>query len=212
MRADAARRMKPLEGNTTRAHHGTSAHLDDESLGAYVDGELRGWAEEAAADHLRTCSECREAAGILAALGSAVRRLEVPEWDIEAMVALVDAGISGAGAGACAAAGAEDSAVAGAGAGAEAGRASVACESRRRTAWGVPRGSYPRRIAAWISSRRRLALGLGIAVTVLVVSALGLAGVAYRRELTAQDKFLVDSHYIVRSGNAGALLVSYPGR
>jgi hypothetical protein len=49
-------------------------------------------------------------------------------------------------------------------------------------------------------------------VIVLAVSALGIAETAYRRELTAQDKLLVDSHYIIRSGNVGALLVSYPGR
>jgi len=59
---------------------------------------------------------------------------------------------------------------------------------------------------------QEIALGLGIALVVLAVSMLGIAGTAYRRELTAQDKLLVDSHYMVRSGNVGTLLVSYPRR
>lgn len=180
--------MKPTVGGNTRGRDGAPLHLDDESLGAYVDGELHGWAKQAAADHLRTCSACRAAAEAIAALGSAARRSGSPEWDVEAMVALVDAGISGAGA------------------------LGVACASRNRTAESVHRESWAGRVAGWIRYHRRLALGLGVAVIVLAVSVLGIAGTAYRRELTAQDKLLVESHYIVRSGNVGALLVSYPGR
>lgn len=188
MRAGAARCMKPTEGDTTRGRDGAPLHLDDESLGAYVDGELHGWAKQAAADHLRTCSGCREAAEIAAALGSAARHCESPEWDVEAMVALVDAGIS------------------------EARVVGGTCASRGSMAESVLRGSRAGRVAGWIRSHRRLAVGLGVAVIVLAASVLGIAGTAYRRELTAQDKLLVDSHYIVRSGNVGALLVSYPGR
>jgi len=188
VRAGAAWCMKPTVGGNTRGRDGALLHLDDESLGAYVDGELHGWAKQAAADHLRTCSACRAAADAIAGLGSAARRLESPEWDVEAMVALVDAGIS------------------------RTGVVGVACASRSRAAKTVRRESWVGRAAGWIRSHRRLALGLGVAVIVLAVSALGIAETAYRRELTAQDKLLVDSHYIIRSGNVGALLVSYPGR
>ena len=190
MRADAARHMNPVEGDIKCDTHNTCAHLDDESLGAYVDGELHGWARQAAADHLRGCLACREAAEAIAALGSAVRRCESPGWDVEAMVALVDAGISRP----------------------EAGAAGMVRAWRSRMVEGALRGSWAGRVAGWIRSRRRLAFGLGIAVIVLAVSVLGIAGAAYRRELTAQDKLLVDSHYMVRSGNVGALLVSYPRR
>jgi len=188
VRAGAAWCMKPTVGCNTRGRDGAPSHLDDESLGAYVDGELHAWAEQAAADHLRTCSPCRAAAEAIAALGSAARRSESPEWDVEAMVALVDAGIS------------------------ETGAVGMACESRGSMAEGMLRGSWAGRVIGWVRSHRRFALGLGIALIVLAVSVLGVAGTAYRRELTAEDKLLVDSHYIVRSGNVGALLVSYPGR
>ncbi len=188
MRADAAQHMKPVDGDIARDRHNTCVHLDDESLGAYVDGELHGWARQAAADHLRTCAACREAAEAIAALGSAARHCESPEWDVEAMVALVEAGIS-------------RHEVAG-----------VVRASRSQMVESAPRGILGDRAAGWIRSRRRFALGLGIAVIVLAVSVLGIAGAAYRRELTAQDKLLVDSHYMVRSGNVGTLLVSYPRR
>lgn len=188
MRADAAGHMKPVEGDIARDRHNTCVHLDDESLGAYVDGELCGWAGQAAADHLRTCTACGQAAEAIAALGSAARRCESPEWDVEAMVAQVEVGISGLEA------------------------VGVARASRSQMAEGTIRGSWARRAAGWIRSHSRFAFGLAIAVIVLAVSALGIAGAAYRRELTAQDKLLVDSHYMVRSGNVGALLVSYPRR
>lgn len=188
MRADAARRVKPIEGDITSDLHNTCVHLDDESLGAYADGELHGRAGEAAADHLRTCATCREAAEAIAALGSAARRCESPDWDVEAMVAQVEASIS------------RSEAV------------GVVRASHGRMVEGALRGSWGDRVAGWIRSHRRFAFGLGIAVIVLAVSALGIAGAAYRRELTAQDKLLVDSHYMVRSGNVGALLVSYPRR
>jgi hypothetical protein len=188
VRADAARHVKPVEGDITRDRHNTCVHLDDESLGAYVDGELHGWAGQAAADHLRTCSACREAAEVIAALGGAVRRCESPEWDVEAMVAQVEASIS------------RSEAV------------GMVRASRSRVVESALWGGWAGRAAGWIRSHRRLALGLGIVVIVLAVSVLGIAGAAYRRELTAQDKLLVDSHYMVRSGNVGALLVSYPRR
>ena len=188
MRADAARNMKPVDGDIARDRHNTCVHLDDESLGAYVDGELHGWAGQAAADHLRTCAACREAAEAVAALGGAARHCESPEWDVEAMVAQVEVGISGLEA------------------------VGVARASRSQMAEGTIRGSWARRAAGWIRSHRRFALGLGIALVVLAVSMFGIAGTAYRRELTEQDKLLVDSHYMVRSGNVGALLVSYPRR
>ncbi len=63
-----------------------------------------------------------------------------------------------------------------------------------------------------MKSRRRSALGFAAAAVILLVSLVGAAGYVYRREMIAQDRVLVDSHYIIRSGNAGALLVSYPGR
>jgi len=188
VRAGAAGHMKPVEGDIARDRHSTCVHLDDESLGAYVDGELRGWAGRAAADHLRTCAACREAAEVIAALGSAARRCESPDWDVEAMVAQVEVSIS------------RSLAV------------GVVRASHGRTVEGAVRGSWAGRAAGWVRSHGRFAFGLGIAVIVLAVSALGIAGAAYRRELTAQDKLLVDSHYMVRSGNVGALLVSYPRR
>lgn len=161
------------------------SHLDDESLGAYVDGELHGPAQQAAADHLTVCSACREAAATLGALGSALRQAEAPTWDAEAMIALVDAGIS--------ALETEDGA--------------MGC------AQATPLGRTVERASRALRSRRRLALRFAAAAAVAVlVFAFCVAGYVCRREMAAQDKILVDSHYVVRSGNAGALLVSYPGR
>ncbi|HBK59807.1 MAG TPA: hypothetical protein DDZ84_03305, partial [Firmicutes bacterium] len=71
-----------------------SGHLDAETLGAYIDGELHGPARQAAADHLRVCSTCRETASALGAPGSAARQVQAPEWNVEALVARVEAGIS----------------------------------------------------------------------------------------------------------------------
>ena len=190
MRADAAPHMKPVDGDIILDRHSSSVHLDDESLGAYVDGELSGWARQAAADHLRGCPACRQAAEDIAALGSAARRCESPNWDVEAMVALVDAGISR-----------PDTEAAG-----------MVRASHGRIVEAALGGSWAGWAAGWIRSHRRLALELVIAAIVMAVSALGIAGAAYRRELMEQDKVLVDSHYMVRSGNVGALLVSYPRR
>lgn len=166
-------------------------HLSDELLGAYLDGELNAPALRAVSDHLRVCSECSDAAEALGALGSAARRIQAPMWDLEAMVALVDAGISAPGAGDEMQ---SDARVGGAGAAGLAGLADLAG-----------------RAARWAQSRQRLAMGLAVAAA-LLISVLGAAGYVYRREMIAEDTVLVRSHYIVRSGNVGALLVSYPGR
>ena len=176
-----------MRATAARCMNRERGHLCDELLGAYIDGEIDGPSQQAADDHLRVCAACREAAAAMAALGAAARQADPPNWDVEGMVAMVASGIGKL----------EPEVQAGSLAGganraAVAGRASRACR--------------------WIQSRKRLALGFAAVAAILLASVLVAAGYAYRRGMIAEEQVFVNSHYIVRSGNVGALLVSYPGR
>lgn len=70
----------------------TRTHPDDATLGAYHDGELRGFARAEVEEHLATCPRCRRVLDDLHALDGALRALpliEPPEGVRDAVLARV---------------------------------------------------------------------------------------------------------------------------
>lgn len=62
--------------------------------------------------------------------------------------------------------------------------------------------------------RRRILRWLVPAAAAAVAAAvvIGSMSIVFRRNMIAQERNLVETHYVVRSGAAPAVLVSYPGR